>query len=96
MLSGEVKVILAVYENKNGSQKRLLAYVQDDSGDRYVAILARVIWENWWGPIPPGLVVHHIDFNPINNAISNLSLMQRAAHTRLHRRKALKKKRRKG
>lgn len=34
--------------------------------------------------IPPGFVVHHIDRNRSNNDLSNLSLMTRAAHTRLH------------
>lgn len=38
-------------------------------------ILARVIWETFNGPIPPGLQVNHIDENPANNALSNLNLM---------------------
>lgn len=39
---------------------------------------------NQGGPIPSGHVVHHIDFDSKNNAPSNLRIMTREAHTRLH------------
>ena len=34
--------------------------------------------------IPKGFVIHHIDFNPKNNDISNLALMSISAHAKLH------------
>lgn len=34
--------------------------------------------------LPKGYCVHHIDFNPRNNDISNLSLMSLSAHSKLH------------
>lgn len=34
--------------------------------------------------VPVGWVVHHIDHNPLNNNISNLVLLTKAAHTKLH------------
>lgn len=37
-------------------------------------------------------VVHHIDHNRSNNDLSNLQLMTRSAHSRLHRLEALEKK----
>jgi hypothetical protein len=43
------------------------------------------IWEAKYGPVPRGYVVHHKDFNPLNNRLSNLVLMERQAHTDLHR-----------
>lgn len=36
--------------------------------------------------LAPNEVVHHIDHDKLNNEISNLQLMTRAAHTSLHRR----------
>lgn len=32
----------------------------------------RVIWEIFNGPIPKGMVIDHLDGNPLNNCISNL------------------------
>lgn len=38
-------------------------------------VIARLVWETFVGPIPPGLQVNHIDETPANNALSNLNLM---------------------
>lgn len=42
-------------------------------------------WEAFNGPIPKGYVIHHIDFNPLNNYIGNMVVMTRAEHVKLHR-----------
>lgn len=34
----------------------------------------RLIWSTFNGPIPPGMVIRHLDDNPSNNALSNLAL----------------------
>lgn len=34
----------------------------------------RLIWQSFNGPIPPGMIVRHLDDNPANNALSNLVL----------------------
>ena len=44
----------------------------------------RVIWEYFNSEIPKGYVVHHIDFNPANNDISNLTLLTYSEHRKLH------------
>lgn len=44
--------------------------------------LHRVIWEAFYGPIPKGLVVDHIDGDRMNNSIDNLQLLTRAANSR--------------
>ena len=44
----------------------------------------RVIWEQHYGPIPKGWVVHHKDENRQNNDISNLEAMSRADHNTIH------------
>lgn len=45
----------------------------------------RVIWEECNGPIPKGMVVHHIDGDRRNNDISNLKLVTRAEHSHIHK-----------
>lgn len=44
----------------------------------------RVFWEETYGPIPEGHVIHHIDGNPSNNALDNLACLTNAEHVRLH------------
>lgn len=46
--------------------------------------LHRAVWEHFNGKIPKGYVVHHVDFNPANNDISNLTLLTKAEHRKLH------------
>ena len=43
-----------------------------------------VAWEERNGPIPPGMIIHHINENPGDNALSNLQLVDRLTHKRLH------------
>lgn len=48
-------------------------------------LLHRKIWEEFYGQkIPDGMVIHHKDFNPLNNSISNLELMTHEEHLSLH------------
>jgi len=54
-------------------------YLQRD-GER----LHRRVYEEFHGPIPKGLHVHHIDENKLNNHPDNLELMERGAHTSHH------------
>jgi len=44
----------------------------------------RYFWQQEFGTIPKGLVVHHIDGNPKNNDIDNLCLLTMTAHNRIH------------
>lgn len=47
---------------------------------------ARKIWVRAYGrPVPKGMDVHHIDFDYTNNTLTNLQLVTRAEHMRLHR-----------
>lgn len=44
----------------------------------------RVIWEQYHGKIPKGYIIHHKDENKLNNDISNLQLVTRAQHSKIH------------
>ena len=65
--------------NKNRPQPRL--YFRENN---------KVVWwhvylaETRIRPLTRGEVVHHIDGNPLNNAVSNLQIVTRAEHVRIH------------
>jgi hypothetical protein len=62
--------------------------VNVDGRITYVHIL---VWEKCHGrKLPPRWVVHHIDGNPLNNAIENLQAMPHAAHNSLHKLRHMK------
>lgn len=44
----------------------------------------RLVWEKYYGKIPDGYQIHHIDFNKTNNDISNLQLVTPLEHKRIH------------
>lgn len=46
--------------------------------------LHRAMWEFHHGPIPDGHQIHHINHNPLDNRIENLSCMTVTEHRRLH------------
>jgi hypothetical protein len=47
-------------------------------------LLHRVLWENTNGAIPEGNHIHHIDGNPANNSLANLTSLSASEHMRLH------------
>ena len=47
-------------------------------------IYHRDVWEYYNGAIPKGYVIHHVDFNPLNNDISNLVCITPVEHSKIH------------
>jgi hypothetical protein len=45
---------------------------------------ARVIWEKVNAAIPRGMLIHHIDGNPLNDKLANLRLVSRHEHLIIH------------
>ena len=41
-------------------------------------------WKQTNGPLPKGHVIHHIDFNPLNNNLNNLQCLTIGEHMKLH------------
>ena len=57
--------------------------------------LHRYIYEKYYGKIPKGYDVHHIDHNKDNNDISNLKLVTAKEHKKIHARELTKEQRNK-
>lgn len=51
---------------------------------RGVESLHREIWKFYNGPIPAGYHIHHIDGDPLNNAIENLECLSEEEHRAKH------------
>lgn len=43
-----------------------------------------LVWERYFGPVPKGYQIHHIDGNKQNNDIKNLQLVTSLEHKRIH------------
>ena len=71
-------------------------YREDTRNGHYTAhiYLHRLIYSYFYGEIPDGFEVHHKDLNPANNDISNLKLLTKSQHSKIHgkiRRKEVKR-----
>lgn len=61
---------------------RATGYYSLSVSDR--CLMHRYVWEYFNGPIPDNFDVHHKDENKSNNDISNLEIMTKSDHTKLH------------
>lgn len=70
--------------DKSGKQ-RCWVKIGEGRGSYDWKLRAVVVWEKSNGLLPSGMVVHHIDRNPLNDSIDNLKAMTRAEHLQEHR-----------
>lgn len=51
----------------------------------------RLIWEQHFGKIPEGMIIHHKDGNKMNNDIDNLQMVDVTEHNNIHKHPAWNK-----
>ena len=72
-------------KRKGKIRKRAWVKITDNGNIRDWKPRALVVWEKHYGLIPKGLVLHHIDRDPLNDTITNLAALSRAEHLIDHR-----------
>lgn len=73
--------------SRNGRQRAWIKTAEPNTWE----LRCRVVWEENFGKIPDGLVIHHIDRNTLNDEVTNLAAISRAAHMNEHRAEIRKK-----
>ena len=81
---------ITIRADKNGKRRRFIK-----TGGRWL-IYATWLWESSRGKIPPGLMVHHLDHDSLNDALSNYGLVTRSQHINEHRSELLDARKRNG
>jgi len=60
---------------------RVHGFVNNRPKHQYVA---RMVWEYFNGEIPEGIILHHKDYNKLNNHIGNFELVSNSLHSSIH------------
>ena len=55
-----------------------------ESHTSHIVKMHRYLWEQANGPIPEGMVIHHVDGDNRNNDLTNLVLVTPQEHSRIH------------
>lgn len=56
----------------------------NDEGKYVVIYIHQLVWRQFYGEIPKGFDVHHVNFNPNDNRPENLVLLSHPEHIKLH------------
>lgn len=59
-------------------------YLRKPNGKAQSCTRHRVVWMENYGEIPPGMVVHHKNFNKKDNRLENLQLVTYSEHSKIH------------
>ena len=87
-----VKVFSLNYKNTGRRQQlkpgnddnHLMFNLLNDEGKQITIGLYQLVWRQFYGEIPKGYVVHHVNFNPSDNRPENLVLLSHSEHAKLH------------
>lgn len=65
-------------------ENHLLFKILNDEGKYVVIYIHQLVWRQFYGEIPKGYAVHHVNFNPNDNRPENLVLLSHSEHAKLH------------
>lgn len=68
----------------NGKHGNYYFHKWKENGKYKSILLHHAIYEKAHGKIPDGMVIHHADFNPLNNSVENLVAVSNSEHMRIH------------
>lgn len=71
-----------MYDGRKWTISKSTGYYRCTKSRKVHVSLHRYVWEKHNGPIPDGYDIHHIDWNKLNNDISNLELISHSEHSR--------------
>ena len=69
----------------NGKHPNYYYHKWKRNGKQHTVLLHHAVYEHFYGGIPEGKVIHHKDFNALNNSIENLVAVSLSEHSRIHR-----------
>jgi hypothetical protein len=76
---------VTIRTDKNGTDRRWIEVTDGLPRANNWRPYAPHLWEQAHGPIPKGMMVHHLDGNALNDAVSNYGLVSRSGHINEHR-----------
>lgn len=68
----------------NRKEPKLKNLYDRETHTSHIVKMHRYIWEQANGPIPEDMEIHHVDGDRHNNDLTNLQLVTRHEHRRLH------------
>lgn len=75
---------ITVRTDRSGVKRRWIKVSNTGNPQSRWKPFAAYLWEKIRGPIPEGLLVHHLDGDSMNDTLSNYALITRAKHASAH------------
>ena len=78
---------VSIRKDKNGTPRRFIKFKDDFMGQNYNWMeYPKYLWKKKYGESPSG-ILHHNNFDSLDDRISNYQILSRAQHINIHRSK---------